>query len=516
MKQSVLEYKKLLEQKGLLVEFAEPEGKEEEDRPVTLVTYFSGGADQGTLFLCKGAAFKEAYLKDAVNRGAVAYVSEKEYEAGKEIPALIVNDARKAQFVLGEAFYDYPAKSLHVTALTGTKGKTTTAYYLQSMLDACLKKQGGNGCALLSSIEYYDGKTREASTLTTPESLELCRHMRNAVDAGLSHMVMEVSSQALKYERVGNTHFDTAIFLNISKDHISPTEHKDFDDYFQSKLKIFDRCTCACVNLDSDHIGEILKAAAKCERVVTFGSKENAVIRVSDIKPGRGKFYFHVAGPDFSEDFTLPVHGAFNVENAVAAIAAAWSMGIPVSLIKESLLGVTVPGRMETYESSAGEVTAIVDFAHNGLSFEKMFDTVALEYPGSRVSVVFGTPGGKAFNRRKDMGEISGKRADRIFLVPDDPGNEDPQAICEEIGGYIAKEGASFQIRMDRGAAIREAILGAVPGEVVLILGKGADVTMHVGNRNVPYRSDAVYAKEALAEYGNAFAEAATARETEE
>lgn len=139
-------------------------------------------------------------------------------------------------------------------------------------------------------------------------------------------------------------------------------------------------------------------------------------------------------------------------------------MGIPVSLIKESLLCVTVPGRMETYESSAGEVTAIVDFAHNGLSFEKMFDTVALEYPGSRVSVVFGTPGGKAFNRRKDMGEISGKRADRIFLVPDDPGNEDPQAICEEIGGYIAKEGASFQIRMDRGAAIREAILGAVPG----------------------------------------------------
>ena len=154
--------------------------------------------------------------------------------------------------------------------------------------------------------------------------------MRNAVDAGLSHMVMEVSSQALKYERVGNTHFDTAIFLNISEDHISPTEHKDFDDYFQSKLKIFDRCTCACVNLDSDHIGEILKAAAKCERVVTFGSKENAVIRVSDIKPGRGKFYFHVAGPDFSEDFTLPVHGVFNVENAVAAIAAAWSMGVPV------------------------------------------------------------------------------------------------------------------------------------------------------------------------------------------
>ena len=408
-------------------------------------------------------------------------------------------------------FLKYVGKPPLMVAVTGTNGKTTTTYLLKAILEGRGAKVG-----LIGTNQNMIGGEIVPTERTTPESLELCRHMRNAVDAGLSHMVMEVSSQALKYERVGNTHFDTAIFLNISEDHISPTEHKDFDDYFQSKLKIFDRCTCACVNLDSDHIEEILKAAAKCERVVTFGSKENAVIRVSDIKPGRGKFYFHVAGPDFSEDFTLPVHGVFNVENAVAAIAAAWSMGIPVSLIKESLLCVTVPGRMETYESSAGEVTAIVDFAHNGLSFEKMFDTVALEYPGSRVSVVFGTPGGKAFNRRKDMGEISGKRADRIFLVPDDPGNEDPQAICEEIGGYIAKEGASFQIRMDRGAAIREAILGAVPGEVVLILGKGADVTMHVGNGNVPYRSDAVYAKEALAEYGNAFAEAATARETEE
>lgn len=124
---------------------------------------------------------------------------------------------------------------------------------------------------------------------------------------------------------------------------------------------------------------------------------------MSDIKPGRGKFYFHVAGPDFSEDFTLPVHGAFNVENAVAAIAAAWSMGIPVSLIKESLLDVTVPGRMETYESSAGEVTAIVDFAHNGLSFEKMFDTVAPEYPGSRKRCVR-NPGRKSIQPQKRYG----------------------------------------------------------------------------------------------------------------
>ena len=483
------------------------------EQEVTGVVYDSRKVTDGSLFICIRGAVVDGhkFIPDVTAKGAKVLVVEEEVSAPSDVTVIQVTDTRYAMAFISAAWFGHPAEKLKTIGITGTKGKTTTTYMVKSILENAGYKVG-----LIGTIETIIGDTVIPSANTTPESLLVQKYLRQMLDEGCDCAVMEVSSQALKYERVGNTHFDTAIFLNISEDHISPTEHKDFDDYFQSKLKIFDRCTCACVNLDSDHIEEILKAAAKCERVVTFGSKENAVIRVSDIKPGRGKFYFHVAGPDFSEDFTLPVHGVFNVENAVAAIAAAWSMGIPVSLIKESLLCVTVPGRMETYESSAGEVTAIVDFAHNGLSFEKMFDTVALEYPGSRVSVVFGTPGGKAFNRRKDMGEISGKRADRIFLVPDDPGNEDPQAICEEIGGYIAKEGASFQIRMDRGAAIREAILGAVPGEVVLILGKGADVTMHVGNGNVPYRSDAVYAKEALAEYGNAFAEAATARETEE
>ena len=192
MKQSVLEYKKLLEQKGLLVEFAEPEGKEGEDRPVTLVTYFSGGADQGTLFLCKGAAFKEAYLKDAVNRGAVAYVSEKEYEAGKEIPALIVNDARKAQFVLGEAFYDYPAKSLHVTALTGTKGKTTTTYMVKSILEEVGIKVG-----LIGTIEAIIGDKSIPANNTTPESYTIQKYFSEMVEEGCECVVMEVSSQGL-------------------------------------------------------------------------------------------------------------------------------------------------------------------------------------------------------------------------------------------------------------------------------------------------------------------------------
>ena len=209
MKQSVLEYKKLLEQKGLLVEFAEPEGKEGEDRPVTLVTYFSGGADQGTLFLCKGAAFKEAYLKDAVNRGAVAYVSEKKYEAGKEIPALIVNDARKAQFVLGEAFYDYPAKSLHVTALTGTKGKTTTTYMVKSILEEVGIKVG-----LIGTIEAIIGDKSIPANNTTPESYTIQKYFSEMVEEGCECVVMEVSSQGLMLHRTQG--MSTKISMNIN------------------------------------------------------------------------------------------------------------------------------------------------------------------------------------------------------------------------------------------------------------------------------------------------------------
>ncbi|MCI5648549.1 MAG: UDP-N-acetylmuramoyl-L-alanyl-D-glutamate--2,6-diaminopimelate ligase [Fusicatenibacter sp.] len=510
IKQSMEKYRELLDKEGILTE---SELGEKAKREVTGITYHSQKVRPGNLFLCKGAAFREEYLEEAVSRGAAGYVSQRKYSCGNDIPHLLVSDMRKAQFVLGEAYYGNPAEKLHLVGITGTKGKTTTAYYLRAILSCYLRGSGGDGCGLLSSIEYDDGMECVPSTLTTPEPLELFRHMRNAVDSGNSHMVMEVSSQALKYQRIGHTKFDTAVFLNISEDHISPGEHEDFRDYFESKLKIFDHCRCACINLDCEYAQRIADAAKKCERVVTFGQTEAAMIRARNVTVEKGKIHFLVEGPDFTDWFTLDVHGAFNVENALAAIAAAWSLKVPLMAIRKGLQGVRVPGRMETFQSHDGEVTVIVDYAHNGLSFTRIFDAVEQEYPGSRITVVFGCPGGKAYNRRKDLGEIAGSRADLVYLVPDDPGEEDPGKISEEISGYVEAKGCPCRIRMDRGSAIREAVLDASCGEVILVLGKGEESFIRYGTKSCPYRSDAENVKAALREYGNSMLQSAATRE---
>lgn len=499
--QSLEKYRELLDREGILTE---SELKNEAAREITGMTYYSGKVMPGNLFLCKGAAFREEYLEEAVSRGAAAYVSQCEYPCGRNIPHLLVKDMRKAQYVLAEAYYGNPWERLHLAGVTGTKGKTTTVYYLRAILEEYVREMGGTGCGLLSSIEYDDGKECVPSTLTTPESLELFRHMRNAVDSGMSHMVMEVSSQALKYQRIGRTLFDTAVFLNISEDHISPGEHPDFRDYFESKLKIFDHCRCACINLDCEYANQIAEAAKKCERVITFGQRKEAMIRCSRITAKQGKIRFLTEGPGFVKWFEIDGHGMFNAENALAAIAAAWSMGVSLSAVKRGLQGVRVPGRMETYQSPDGAVTAIVDYAHNGLSFTRIFDAVMAEYPGRRITAIFGCPGGKAYNRRRDLGEIAGTRADQVYLVPDDPGEEDPMDISEEISRYVQAKGCPCKIRSDRGSAIREAVLDAEHGDVILVLGKGEEKFIKYGKRSCPYPSDGACVQSALQEYGNA------------
>ena len=496
MKQSILEYKKLLEQEGLLVEFAEPEGKEGEDRPVTLVTYFSGGADQGTLFLCKGAAFKEAYLKDAVNRGAVAYVSEKKYEAGKEIPALIVNDARKAQFVLGEAFYDYPAKSLHVTALTGTKGKTTTAYYLQSMLDACLKKQGGNGCALLSSIEYYDGKTREASTLTTPESLELQGLLRRMADAGCTHVVMETSSHALFEDRVYGIYYAVGIFTNLTQDHLD--FHKTMENYRDAKSLLFEHLTDgskpnknAVFNMD-DPSSAIIRERTKAN-VLTYGEgHDNDIYPLSfTVEPKHMQLLLHT--PVGEMDLELKITGEFNVYNVMGVIGAMLAEKIDKDIICSVLDGFNgVPGRFQLVE--AGQpYTVIVDYAHTPDGLENVLKT-ARSITRGKLWVVFGCGGDRDNKKRPLMGALALELADNIVVTSDNPRTEDPELIIDEIFTALQNvpEGKHVTRLSDRREAICYALAEAADEDVILIAGKGhenyqilKDRTIHFDDKEV-------------------------------
>lgn len=230
------------------------------DNEITAVTYDSLQAQKDGMFFCKGTHFKEDYLRDAQQRGASTYVSEVEYPQIKGMNALIVRDVQKAMALLGAAFYDYPQNQLMIIAFTGTKGKTTSAYFTRGILQDYTNKK----TALFSTIDRIVGpqsQQRFKSDLTTPESLDLFHDMRQAVDNGMTHLVMEVSSQAYKRNRVYGLKYDVGFFLNITPDHIGPNEHPDFADYLHCKLQLLVNSRCCVLNADSDHFTEIYQAA---------------------------------------------------------------------------------------------------------------------------------------------------------------------------------------------------------------------------------------------------------------
>lgn len=473
---------------------------------IRTVTYDSRVACKGSLFLCKGQNFREEYLKMAMSRGAVCYVSETLFEQ-EDFPFILVKDIRKAQALLGAFHYGGPQKQLCLTGITGTKGKTTTAYYLKAILDEWEKRPDSDKrgtCGLLSTIHTWDGKEDRPSSMTTPEALELYRHFRNAADGGMHHMVMEVSSQALKYQRVRGLSYEVGVFLNISEDHISPQEHEDFEDYFTSKLSMFRQVKTACVNLDCDHARRILGAAGMCRRIITFGTKGTPDIYGYRMKKEKEGISFYVKTPDFETKICLAMPGMFNVENALAAIAAAYAYGVPAGVIKRALAGVKVNGRMEQYTTGDGKITVIVDFAHNRLSFEKLYDAVLREFRGYAIYSVFGCPGGKGLNRRRELGLISGLFSRKVFLTADDPGMEDSREIAAEIGQYVEITGCPHTYIENRARAIRIAVAQAAARNektVLLVLGKGHETSQKFSRRVYDYPSDAVLVREILGDY---------------
>ncbi|MBP5701462.1 MAG: UDP-N-acetylmuramoyl-L-alanyl-D-glutamate--2,6-diaminopimelate ligase [Lachnospiraceae bacterium] len=499
---SISEYEKALDNAGLLQKCLL---KEKFSETVSLVTYDSREVVAGTLFICKGAAFKPEYLKSAIEDGAIAYVSEKEYEEGACVPAIIVSDIRKAMPVLGDLFYDYPQNKLKITAFGGTKGKSTSTYYMKSVIDEYLASEGKGESAVLSSIDNYDGVIREESHITTAESLELHKHMANAVASNIDFLEMEVSSQALKYDRVLGMRFAVSVFMNISEDHISPNEHADFEDYLSSKMKMFALTDTAAVNLDSDCIERILDEAKAAKSFVTFSCKdEGADYFAHDIRKDGESIFFKVTkklSPSFDEDFELTMPGLFNVENALGVIAAADIYGIPVECIREGLRKAKSPGRMELFKSKDGLVNAFVDYAHNKLSFEALYSSVEKEFPGYDIVGIFGCPGGKAYQRRYELPQVAAKYADKIYICAEDPGPDPAEEISEEVAKYAKEAGIAYEEIEDRGAAIHKAILEVRRPTVLLITGKGEETRQKYGTVYAPCRSDADYTKEFIREY---------------
>ena len=317
------DYLQLLQRKNLQLDFSGAPLT----REVALVSCDSRQVVPGTLFICKGAHFKVEFLQSAKEQGAFVYLAEKKYDQ-VDLPCILVSDVRLAMAYLADFYYNHPSSKLGVVGITGTKGKSSTAYYLKYIFDEYLAAKGQPASGVISSIETYDGVEKFESHLTTPEPLDLERHFANAVGAGIRYLTMEVSSQALKYDRVKNVEFAAAVFLNIGMDHISPIEHPNFEDYFASKLRIFAQAAAACVNLDCDHADRVLEAARKnCPRIITFSQKDpSATIFGSQVRKAGGDILFRVKTPRYSREFRLTMPGLFNVQNALAALAVCEAM----------------------------------------------------------------------------------------------------------------------------------------------------------------------------------------------
>ena len=501
MKYRILEeYADMLEKEGLLISYdggcARDAGM---DVQIKDISYNSILCGEGTLFICKGANFKSQYLSDAIEKGAVGFVCSSDFDEidrFKNIPHLVVGDMRRAISKISAMYFDRSwDRGLKLVGLTGTKGKSTTATMIKSILDVHCGREVG----FSSGIYTYDGKQREkARKLTTPETIELHRILDGCVRNDCKYLVMEVSSQALKYDRTLDLKFEVCGFLNISEDHISGAEHKDMEDYFTSKLLIFRQSRIACINsdMDQEYLARVLEAARQeCDEVVTFGFVQDADVKGLSVEEVPGKIILKVRfffNNKVCEDiFTVNIGGKYNASNALMAIAAALKLGVPVNTIKRGLEQVKVAGRMELYTIPEKSVDIIVDCAHNKMSYEALFEYVRNHYPERKVGFLFGCVGDKAFNRRREAGEIADKNADFVVITERDPGKEDVNKICNEILDNM-KHKEKARIITDRDCAVNAMLETAEKMEncVVILAGCGSDAYVKRGNTFVEFATD--------------------------
>jgi UDP-N-acetylmuramoyl-L-alanyl-D-glutamate--2,6-diaminopimelate ligase len=291
---------------------------------------------------------------------------------------------------------------------------------------------------------------------------------------------MEASSQGLKYHRTLGTRFAVGLFTNIGEDHISPIEHPTFEDYFASKLRIFDQSDCAVVNLGCDRAPEVVEAARRAPRLLTYADDASLGADVSLAAlthEGEGFWTLDVSTPVGRVEVGLDALGRFNVQNALAALAAAVALDVDPAVLGQGLRGIAVPGRMERYDAPDGSLVGIVDYAHNGMSMEALLRCVREEFPGRELTVVFGSTGEKAVTRRPGLGHAAGRWADRIVLTEDDPGRVPVAQICAELAAAIEEVGGAghYTVVENRAEAVHEAVREARRPGVVVLAGKGAE-----------------------------------------
>ena len=444
------------------------------------ICYDSRKAQKNSLFFVKGAAFKKEFLLSAISQGLGWYVAEQDYEVG--IPVIVVSDIKKAMSLIAMEFYGNPQEKLKILAFTGTKGKTTAAYFAYNILSQQHRP------AMLSTMNTtLDGKTFFKSALTTPESIDLFDMMAQAVDNGRTHLIMEVSSQAYLVKRVYGLTFDVGVFLNISPDHIGPIEHPTFEDYFYHKRLLMKNSRAVVINSDMDHFS-VLKEQVENQEHDFYGSQSSNQIENSKA------FSFSATGK-LAGDYDIQLIGHFNQENAVAAGLACLRLGASLEDIKKGIDTTRVPGRMEVLTQKNG-AKVFIDYAHNGDSLKKLISVVETHQTG-KIALVLGSTGNKGESRRKDFGLLLDQHPEiQVFLTADDPNYEDPMAIADEISSYIHHPVEKI---VDREQAIKAAMsITSQAEDAVIIAGKGADCYQIIQGKKETYPGDAAIAERYL------------------
>lgn len=439
------------------------------DTEVTTLVYDSRKVEKGSVFVCISGSVRDAhdFIPDVVAKGAAAVIVEKDVELQEGVTYIKVANSRLALACMSAAYFDHPARKLKTIGITGTKGKTTTTYMVKSILESAGIKTG-----LIGTIESIVGEKRIPSANTTPESYRVQELFHEMVEAGLDAVVMEVSSQALMLHRVSGFTFDIGVFTNLEPDHIGENEHKDFADYMHCKSLLFRQCKLGIFNGDSEHLEGILKGHT-CE-VETFGYGKNndLVADGGELKKDHGALgvRYHVSGL-MNFDVEVNVPGSFSVYNSLTAIAICHHFGVDVEKIKHALLHVSVKGRIEIVPVTK-RYTIMIDYAHNAMALESLLTTLR-EYEPGRLVCLFGCGGNRAKSRRYEMGEVSSRLADITVVTSDNPRNEEPMDIINDILVGVHKADGAYVTIPDRKEAIAYCMKNAQDGDIIVLAGKG-------------------------------------------
>lgn len=433
------------------------------------------------------------FIDKAIDNGASVILISKDVDIKKNVTVIKVDNVKKIMSKLSMNFFDYPHKKMKTIAITGTKGKTTTSFMIKRIIE-----ESGSKCGVIGTTGVYIGDKFYKMMNTTPEAYDTLKYMNEMVQDKIEYCVMEVSSQALKYDRVNDIQFDYGIFTNLTQDHIGENEHDSMEDYISSKAKLFNQCNYGIFNLDDEHFYDMV-TGGDCD-IYTYGYNEKADLRATKMNLVREDNFI---GIDLSLDglikgnFKISTPGKFSSYNAMAAMLVCHMLGIGDKYIKKALSNFSVKGRVEDVKIS-DKFTLLIDYAHNGVSTESVLSTIR-EYNPKRIVTIFGCGGNRSRDRRYEMGEMAGKYSDYCIITEDNNRFEEFDDIAKDILVGIKKTNCEYTIIPDRRAAIKYAIQNAHEGDIIMLIGKGHEDYKEIKGVRYPF-DERVVIKEILEE----------------